>query len=95
MVINGWLEKKLSPQEALSRLSVGKKVYMAIYEGEVWGAGQINEFGDLIGYFATKKDAREACREVKESKSIFEATLVRTSFEEIDESYLDCESYIV
>lgn len=78
---------KLTPKEALARLADGKKVYMATWDGEVWGAGQMNEVGDLIGYFATQKDARAACRECRESPD-FDKKRCRTSFEEVDETYI-------
>ena len=52
----------MSFEEAVAyQKRTGLPVWEAEYEGEVWEAGQMNEVGDAIGYYATKAEAKEAC----------------------------------
>ena len=75
---------KLTNEEAKATFAKGGKVYEASCDGETWSGGRAVEFGEVLGYFTTKKEAEAACREHKRFAKETGDT-VRTTVEKIDD----------
>ena len=50
-------------EEAKDLAAKGVKIYEARCDGSVWSAGRMIEFGDVIGYYATREEAEKDCRD--------------------------------
>ena len=68
--------------EAVAAVKRGVKVYEARYDGVVWAAGHNEEVGDTLGFFTTKDEAEEACRDYEATD--FDRDRLSTSVEELD-----------
>lgn len=52
-------------EEAKTAIKTAGKLYRAYVYGRVWNAGRMVDVDETIGYYATQKEAREACANYK------------------------------